>query len=351
MSLQSIFSNQGSVASKISAITNLQLTSANIPGLTKLATNGVGSFVSNFTKNDFQVVANAKAKAAGKSPEEADSEEPSFIGALIYPIDLKYYVRFHFTKYKRVNVFVDAIELPIVDIILPMPANIQENFNVQYQTSGLGPAAGQLNDLAKSILATPPGELVSKAAEFGKDYMTILSKLAGFGVVGAIGAAKSVNESISSATQLTVGAAINPHLAVVLTGVDLRRHQFRFLFTPNSKKEVIMIKEIIRTFKKHMLPYYADGGLLLGYPDEVAITFGPESNPVYKIKKCVMTDLVVNYAPSNVPAFFNTGDPVAIMVDMAFTETEQFTRKEIPEGPSDKGESFISTPYTPSGER
>ena len=80
-----------------------------------------------------------------------------------------------------------------------------------------------------------------------------------------------------------------------------------------------------------MLPRVSENTMLFSYPSTCDISFhnGDNKEVPYKIKRCVMKSLTVNYAPNGTPAFFKSGDPVMVEVSMSFMEMSPFTANDV----------------------
>jgi hypothetical protein len=140
---------------------------------------------------------------------------------------------------------------------------------------------------------------------------------------------------------IALGVAPNPHLAVLFSNIGLRTHSFSYRFAPTSASELQTLKKIIQHLKTRMLPGM-DTSMLFTFPDVCDIEFGPNKDKPYKIKRCVMESINVNYTPMGSPAFFKTGDPVMVDIQMSFKETSVFTRVDLP-APETQNQSDAET--------
>jgi hypothetical protein len=146
---------------------------------------------------------------------------------------------------------------------------------------------------------------------------------------------RSTGETVTgSLLRQTLRTAPNPFIATVFSNVNLRAHQFSYKFSPRSEDELYQLKEIIYNFRRAALPSsknvgFSEGSYLLSFPYEVEIQFYPNEVVPYFFKPCVITSIVVNYAPDGSPAFFKTGDPVAVEFQINLQELEVITREEL----------------------
>lgn len=286
---------------------------------------------STFKSPDFPAKPLADAKNAA-SPEKARANKPKFAGTLEYPSAMKYYATFEFFEYSRKHALETPKDVPVAVIALPMPANLVENFGVEYQTPALGPIVGAaVNSLASNMQQGGGGMGAAQAAYNsikGINFDTVKE----VGVAGAFGLAKMagpLGEKAAEVTSLLAGVVPNPHLAIMFSNIGLRDHSFSYKFAPNSEQELQTLKKIVKQLKKSMLPKMSTKDMLYSYPHTCRITFHTGGNVPYMIKQCVMTAMTVNYAPNNVPAFFRTGDPVMMDLTMSFKEMSPFISNDV----------------------
>jgi hypothetical protein len=280
----------------------------------------------SFPVNDKK--ATAPTSSSQKRPEEV--RPVKYQGALTFPAELKYFTMFTFKKYKRVDIFEDKKELSDVTIILPVPSNISENFGVTYDTPALGPIAGQLGDTAIAIGREMAGQGGTQDyRQRIQDTNAAMAKLS-----GAQGAYVLARSAVTSGNETGIldralGVIPNPHLATVFSNVGLRQHSFSYRLIPSNAKELETIKKIIYNFKTRMLPgLLNDSNFLFTFPATCEIKMIAGNKDIVKMKECVLESLNINYSP-NGPAFFKTGDPVEVVIDMVFKEVSVFTREDV----------------------
>lgn len=262
----------------------------------------------------------APKRLGGQTPEQARLDAVKFKGALVFPTEQKYFTMFKFSAYKRPGILNEAKRLPVVNIVLPMPNNLAENFAVNYETPALGPIVGSIADEIRG--ATGNGEQTEE-----KSVKGMAAQLAMLGVKKAI---TGKSEALNAALNRETGTAPNPHLATIFRNMSLRTHSFSYTLAPASEVELRTVKEIVKNLKYALLPGLTEGGdLLFTFPDTCEISFGPNADSPYIIKRSVLTNLNVNYTTGGSPAFFKTGDPVTVTIDMTFQEVDAFTRKDL----------------------
>ena len=139
--------------------------------------------------------------------------------------------------------------------------------------------------------------------------------------------------------QAGLGFAINPHSSLIYQGPGaFRTHDFSFDFWPRSYEEAKSVSDIIRTFKKSMLPKMKDfwklKSVYFGFPHEFFIDFYIKTKDSTKefsqmgIKRSVLTKMGLNFDGPQGPSFYDPPDsgsdpmPVHTKLDLIFQETE-----------------------------
>ena len=154
-----------------------------------------------------------------------------------------------------------------------------------------------------------------------------VSGLANMALTGAPGAA---------AVSANTGLAANPRKEQLFKGVDFRTFQFEYQFFPRDEKESRNVQEIIKMFKFHMHPEFADvSKFLYVYPSEFDISYftnGTENPHIHKHTSCVLTEMSVNYTPNSMFNTFADGSPVQINVQLTFKELGLLDKDKINKG-------------------
>lgn len=262
--------------------------------------------------------------------------------ALVYPANQKYYTLFTFSQYERVIPNEAPKEKTSISIVLPMPPDLSEEFSIGYDSPELGISGSVSDSVIKGIRSGLGGD----TGGLSKDDIekTLAGSVVGIAGAGMIkGITKFGGETAGALARRASGVTPNPYLAQVFRNVELRSHTFQYRFAPRSFAELQILKNIIFELKKRTLPGMTQGSdVLFTFPDTCEIKFGPTENTPYKIKKCVLQSLRINYSP-NGPAFFTTGDPVIVDITMSFKETSAFTRLDV----EDKRDNIVLPPAPP----
>lgn len=250
-----------------------------------------------------------------------------------------------------------AEDLTIRNIVLPIPSNLQTTYGAQYENADLGAlgaaAAGRISGGQLAAAGNDIGELISSrinstvgAFKSGDTDAQVqagapLAAAVATGVAGKLGGglgaglgAAFTGASVVQGIGIDEGLAINPHMAVLFKGVDMREHSFNYKFIARNQQESIAIQKIINAYKYHMHPEYAAGSLAFKYPDEFEISFADAiAGNLYKIGTCVLKTMTVNYNGEGIPLFFDqSGAPVSIEIQLAFQETKIITRGDLDSG-------------------
>jgi hypothetical protein len=196
-------------------------------------------------------------------------------------------------------------------IILPIPRDLKETFEINVEGKAQG-AAGGLADLGTDLLR-------GAGDKAGGEFAILYSY-----------AAQALEGTTADILGQALGAVPNPHLQAIFSGVDLRRHTFQWTFAPRNPQESRNLKAIIKELKKNSLPGYSSAGTAaLQYPPMVEIMLMPWGSDLIKFKKCLVDSVSINYAPAGLPSFFQgTQEPTMIQIEIQFLETEIQTAKD-----------------------
>ena len=229
-------------------------------------------------------------------------------------------------------------------ILLPIPANIGDSNNVQYDSStlnglaavGVQAASGfmetdftqgfsgglqQLNDLRKDI-----AERIKQGTGSTAAATNIINKKLASEAVNIFGANVTVNQLLARGN----GEILNPNMELLFGGPTLRNFKFQFKFTPRNTKESEQVKLIIRAFKRNMAPQAQGGDLgsgnwFLRTPNVFKIRYrtGRNDHPfLNKFKQCFLSDMSTTYTGDGVYATYDDATPVSIIMDLSFKEIQ-----------------------------
>jgi len=215
-------------------------------------------------------------------------------------------------------------------IALPVPANLQTAYNIQYDTPELGMAGQAIKPFDRNMYGIQ-----------GMDNGTTGQNIAqsALGVAATFGGAESLlsNPLARGALKVGFGIAVNPQKIVLLHGVNFRRHQFTYRLSPRNLDESRRINKIIQKFKYHAHPGLAGGPLFFRYPEFFEIT--TNSNYTFNIGPSVLETITVDYHGQGFPAYHrdkneNEGNaPAEVILSLSFLETEILTKERLSEEP------------------
>lgn len=225
-------------------------------------------------------------------------------------------------------------------IYLPMPSQLSTDYNPDYSTPDLGPAAGMA--LKPSDQAIYGNNTMGMQAAAGLSLSGLGGAVAGGIAGGIVKGIESFAASIPGGGQGAAGAllkvgggvALNQHKIVLFTGVNFREHQFSWKLSPKNRKESNDIKQIIDMFTYYSHPEYIAGGLFFKYPEFFEIKFRhPEY--LFKLQPSVCKDIKVNYHGQGYAAYIRDANgggipaPAEIELSLTFLETEIVTKQSL----------------------
>ena len=221
-------------------------------------------------------------------------------------------------------------------IVLYMPSELTASQAADYKSSEVGGTVGQgigVVNKAKSEGVTKTG--ASNVLEGVGNMVQEELKKAG----GALISGLSGGDPLGAFNKLNMQAQ-NNFLEAMFTGIGFRKFSYTFQFRPKNPKEVVAVKEIIKTFKFHMAPEVPAGnahGRYFVVPAEFDIFYmfrGEENEWVNKIATSVLVNCDLNYAPNGYQTFrpmdgHKGAPPTEIDMKLDFMETKIITKAEV----------------------
>jgi hypothetical protein len=207
-------------------------------------------------------------------------------------------------------------------IILPVPRRLEEEFNLNINSF----AQGGYGALADVIQTTSSGA--------GTDYSP--TQAIAFAMMAR--SLKALESDAADSVSQYLGSIPNPHMAALFQGIDLRKFQFEWTFSPRNVNESIEIQNIVLKLKQNSLPAFSTLGTpILQYPLMCQIEMEPwhtDGADLITFKPALLESVKVNYSPNGIPSFFaGTNLPTFIQLSLNFVETTYFTSNDF--GPSD----------------
>jgi hypothetical protein len=137
------------------------------------------------------------------------------------------------------------------------------------------------------------------------------------------------NTSAAGILARQTGAILNPNMELLFGGVQLRQFSFSFDFAPRDENESIVIKKIIRAFKKSLNAKNSStsesnsSGLFIKSPDVFQLTYktGAKNHQfLHKFKPMALLNIGVNYTGAGTYATYDNTAPVHTKIDLTFQE-------------------------------
>ena len=174
----------------------------------------------------------------------------------------------------------------------------------------LGDPSSALTNIGNSFTANLPG-----AAEI-------------MGSIIASNAAKSINITVNPDELLarSTGKIANPNAELLFQGPVLRDFGFSFLMVARSKEEGKQIRNIIKWFKQGAAPKYLDNSALLGTPDVFKLEYS--SKKLNKFRQMALRTITIDYAPDGYWSAYEDSQPIAVVMNLQFTELKPIYDKD-----------------------
>lgn len=198
-------------------------------------------------------------------------------------------------------------------ICLYMPANVSNTYSVDWASEDMTNASIG-TEVVDGVIGTGTLSSAANAAATGGIAKTILGTSYGQFLLGK-----------------TPGNAKEEQL---FKAVNFRTFQFEYKFAPKDRAEADSVLNIIRMFRYHMLPEYADESkFVFVYPSRFQIQYlidGAPNNNLEKQMTCVLTNMTVSYSDGDQFATFNDGMPTRVNMSLQFKEITLPTKESSP---------------------
>jgi hypothetical protein len=224
--------------------------------------------------------------------------------------------------------------------------------------SSLSALGGQFSDASSNVNNFKPLSYTQTPTGNANDTITLympdnaeFSYNASYNQIGLLDAAASVPKlgAVPNAILSTLrndaarvalnsmGYVFNPQEQVLFEGINFRTFSMSFTLTPFSRTEASEISNIIKTFRKNAAPTIQTGGAGFFFvpPSVFEVSFlynGAENPNINKLKRCVLTDVNVNYAPNGTWSTHDDGSPVQTALTLSFKEIELVDRTAVESG-------------------
>jgi len=226
-------------------------------------------------------------------------------------------------------------EIILGTIFLPIPESITDSNGVTWGEDSLNGLAATGIGIARDLMKSDSMKELKEAGNRGveglkgliKDDMTAAAINSTFAsmAVNALGG----NTSAAGILARQTGAILNPNMELLFGGVQLRQFSFSFDFAPRDENESIVIKKIIRAFKKSLNAKNSStsesnsSGLFIKSPDVFQLTYktGAKNHQfLHKFKPMALLNIGVNYTGAGTYATYDNTAPVHTKIDLTFQE-------------------------------
>jgi len=220
-------------------------------------------------------------------------------------------------------------------ILLYMPDDLQDAYRSNWEGKKFGSiTAGVLASAGRAGTV----EKLKQFATTAKDTGQRATVNAAAAAVSAL--AKSITGDNIGAEDVfaSVGGVIrNPNVELLFQSMSLRTFDLTFRMSPYYQEETKIIEDIIKEFKRAMLPSYgapngvfdiqnsAVGSSFIAVPKLCQVQYmrGSDVHPhLPEYKLCAITDMNVNFTPDNNYSTFSGGGPVSYELKLNFMETK-----------------------------
>ena len=190
-------------------------------------------------------------------------------------------------------------------VFLPMqPSGLQEGNSVGWGQDQINAIEAAMANISGSIVSGASKDFSTAAQNAIGSTGDAINKLLGEGGITSDDVAAYFANQATGKNVLTrtTGKVMNPNLELLFSGPALRSFNYNFRFTPREQKESLMVRRIIKFFKKSMAPILSkEGGLFLESPHVFKLKYihknGGQHPFLNKIKPCALQNFSVQYAP------------------------------------------------------
>jgi len=227
-------------------------------------------------------------------------------------------------------------------VILYMPEDISTGYKANW-------SGKSFSNLGRDALATAgsgdAGQVLQNSLNTAGDAFSQLLPNAGNKIIRET-ISKITGESVSQNDVFgtTRGVILNPNVELLFSGTDLRNFQLNYKLIPRNSGEAEDIKEILKIFKRSMLPKFSNGTELnlskgknaannfIKVPNVCKVSFmrgGGLNRDVPQYKMCAVTQVDINFTPDGTYATYDDGTMVAYQLGLNFQETKLIFSEEV----------------------
>lgn len=198
-------------------------------------------------------------------------------------------------------------------ILLPVPENISTNYSNEWRETILTYTGRAILELGRDIafdtgMEITPESVAARIQNMSQGATTSITNTLISRLISLLGSSNKITEEGVSAG--LIGGIPNPNVELTFGLPKLRSFKFSYNLIPFSENDAISIKNIIKTFKKHMHPSLnyeeintiLSPGRFITAPSLFKIKFMRglnENENLFKMKNCALVDLSVDYGEGN----------------------------------------------------
>ncbi len=208
-------------------------------------------------------------------------------------------------------------------VFLPMQPGLADNTSVGWGEDQLNAIEAAMANITGSAVTGASKGLDEAAKAFGGATKEGLKLLGGVKTEDLAGyfAKQATGKNVLTRT---TGKVMNPNLELLFTGPSLRSFNYNFKFTPREAREAKMVRQIIRFFKKNMVPKRDDTNLFLKSPNVFKLKYvfkeGGQHPFLNKIKMCALRSMDVQYTPDGSYMTYDDGSMTSYSISLSFGE-------------------------------
>ena len=190
-------------------------------------------------------------------------------------------------------------------VTLPYPISLSDNQNHNWENT-----EGIISQVTNNILNASGESLSSKGSK-----LAFVKKIVGDG--------KKFYSAVANAAGVRK-AVVDPGYFQNYNGSTPRSFTMAYTLVPQSQKEAQTIKDIILWFKQYSSPTFVPNTPLMGAPFIFNISFAGNQyiSDMFKMDKCVLTGISVDYASDGAFMLYKDGFPKQIGLALNFAEVE-----------------------------
>tara|TARA_R100001443_G_scaffold89045_1_gene95470 strand:+ start:9051 stop:10505 length:1455 start_codon:yes stop_codon:yes gene_type:complete len=228
----------------------------------------------------------------------------------------------------------------ITEIMLPMLPNISESNSVDWGGDKANALQLMLGNRAMQAIESIGNLSVEQFMQAIGGTIEDFKNLAKDPSVGPAIAAYFAGQAVgANVFTRATGTVLNPNLELLFNGPTLRTFNFNFRLTPRTRTESVVVKNIIKSFKRNMAAQRSESDLFLLTPNVYKIEYiygglTPPSIPgphpyMNKIKPCALRNFNVNYGPDGAYMTYPDGSMTCYEIQLQFGELEPIYADEI----------------------